>query len=51
MVYDYAHGGDTVYGLAQQTRGRFMKQLQKGELKWTAEDSLFIIWIGVNDLR
>ncbi|KAF8625822.1 hypothetical protein AX15_005202 [Amanita polypyramis BW_CC] len=51
LVYDYARGGDTMDGVKHQITNWF---LPKGGTKpdwapWSADTSLFITWIGIND--
>lgn len=48
-IYDYAKGGDTVLGLASQVRQKFLARHAKS-VSWTAENSLFVLFIGINDL-
>jgi len=51
LVYDYAMGGDTVRGLAIQARKRFLPGLasKPAAAPWTADDTLFVFWVGIND--
>jgi len=51
LVYDYAMGGDTVQGLAVQVRNRFLRGLasKPTTAPWTADDTLFVFWVGIND--
>ncbi|KAG8774520.1 hypothetical protein FRC15_001229 [Serendipita sp. 397] len=48
-IYDYAKAGDDVIGLAHQVRTKFLAKQAK-TVHWNAEDSLFVLWIGINDL-
>lgn len=48
-VYDYAKGGETVTGLAHQVQQRFIRGQAK-TVSWNAANSLFVLWIGINDL-
>jgi len=53
LVYDYAIGGYTVTGVAAQIQDYFLKSDGPGSderKRWKAEDSLSIIWVGVNDI-
>jgi len=51
LVYDYAKGGARVYSVKNQIQ--IMFKLQIGQkpawAPWTAEDTLFITWVGIND--
>ncbi|PVG00361.1 hypothetical protein CPB86DRAFT_782701 [Serendipita vermifera] len=48
-IYDYAKGGETVTGLAHQVRHKFLRRHCE-TVEWIPEDSLFVLWIGINDL-
>jgi hypothetical protein len=48
-VYDYAKGAETVTGLADQVKHRFLAR-QARTVPWNADNSLFALWIGINDL-
>jgi hypothetical protein len=48
-IYDYAQGGATVSGLSTQIRRKFLARHAKNVV-WNAEDSLFVLWAGINDL-
>ncbi|KAG8813972.1 hypothetical protein FRC17_001353 [Serendipita sp. 399] len=48
-IYDYAKAGDDVNGLAHQVRTKFLGK-QARTVRWNAQDSLFVLWIGINDL-
>jgi len=51
LVYDYAFGGSTVSGVKNQVLRQFAQHVgQKPEwAPWTAEDTLFVTWVGIND--
>ncbi|KAI0636958.1 hypothetical protein C8Q77DRAFT_1095319 [Trametes polyzona] len=51
LVYDYAMGGDNVAGVRKQIQVNFLPRVgeKPGWAPWSAEDSLFITWIGIND--
>ncbi|KLO14732.1 hypothetical protein SCHPADRAFT_825871 [Schizopora paradoxa] len=51
LVYDYAVGGQMVHGVKHQVQGSFLPHVgEKPEWSpWTESDSLFSIWIGIND--
>lgn len=48
-VYDYAKGGATISGLSTQIRKKFLAR-HATSVQWSASDSLFVLWIGINDL-
>ena len=48
-IYDYAQGGASISGLATQIRRKFLARHAKS-VRWSADDSLFVLWIGINDL-
>ncbi|EPQ58338.1 hypothetical protein GLOTRDRAFT_57235 [Gloeophyllum trabeum ATCC 11539] len=52
LVYDYAVGGDTIAGVKRQVERQFLPHVgQKPDwAPWTAEDTLFVTWIGINDI-
>ncbi|KAG8949826.1 hypothetical protein FRC03_000229 [Tulasnella sp. 419] len=53
LVYDYAEGGNTADDLIRQVREEFIPYAGSKKDKyspWTGEDSLFVTWIGVNDI-
>jgi len=52
LVYNYAIGGDSVAGVGIQIKRRFIPHVgQKPDwAPWTSEDTLFITWVGINDL-
>ncbi|KAG8901465.1 hypothetical protein FRB99_005294 [Tulasnella sp. 403] len=53
LVYDYAVGGHTVTDVADQVRLRFLVNegdKMKEAIKWAAADSLFVTWVGTNDV-
>ncbi|TFK55126.1 hypothetical protein OE88DRAFT_1653789 [Heliocybe sulcata] len=51
LVYDYAVGGATVSGVRNQIERHFLPTVAKKPhwAPWTAEDTLFVTWIGIND--
>lgn len=51
LVYDYALGGDTVGGVKRQVHKDFLPHLatRPDWAPWSASDTLFITWIGIND--
>jgi hypothetical protein len=51
LVYDFAVGGDTVAGVARQVHNQFLKYMVPPPewAPWTPEDTLFVIWVGIND--
>ncbi|OBZ75356.1 hypothetical protein A0H81_04312 [Grifola frondosa] len=51
LVYDYALGGDGVDGVRRQILQEFIPSLggQPDWAPWTASDTLFITWVGIND--
>jgi len=51
LVYDYAVGGHSVDGVRFQVSNRFLPTLGTKPLwaPWSAEDTLFITWVGIND--
>ncbi|THU87264.1 hypothetical protein K435DRAFT_761949 [Dendrothele bispora CBS 962.96] len=51
LVYDFAIGGQTVNGVEGQIEDRFLPTIAKKPewAPWTANESLFVIWIGIND--
>ncbi|KAG8901463.1 hypothetical protein FRB99_005292 [Tulasnella sp. 403] len=53
LVYDYAVGGHTVDDVADQVRQGFLTNeggKTKKAIKWGAADSLFVTWVGFNDV-
>jgi len=52
LVYDFAIGGDTVSGVGHQISYQFISHMgQKPDwASWAPEDTLFITWVGINDL-
>lgn len=48
-IYDYAQGGATISELSTQIRRKFLARHAKNVV-WNTEDSLFVLWIGINDL-
>jgi len=48
-VFDYAAGGKTVSGVKYQIEQQFIPHIEKMP-GWTAEDTLFVTWVGINDL-
>ncbi|KAJ3758442.1 hypothetical protein EV360DRAFT_43921 [Lentinula raphanica] len=53
LVYDYAVGGSTIDGVKQQIGLFFLAQNGVGNkpdwAPWTSEETLFVIWVGIND--
>ncbi|KIY43378.1 hypothetical protein FISHEDRAFT_53502 [Fistulina hepatica ATCC 64428] len=50
LVYDYAYGGAIVPGLVKQVdRVVDVTAEYRDSNPWTADDSLFITWVGIND--
>ncbi|KAF8908130.1 SGNH hydrolase-type esterase domain-containing protein [Gymnopilus junonius] len=49
LVYDYAVGGVTVAGVRNQVEKSFLS-LKPTSTIWNAEDTLFITWVGINDV-
>jgi len=52
LVYNYALGGATVEGVVDQVERNFLPKAGKKPLTtpWTERDSLFITWVGINDI-
>ncbi|KAF5373877.1 hypothetical protein D9758_000632 [Tetrapyrgos nigripes] len=51
LVYDYAVGGQTVSGVVCQIEAQFLPGVGKKPewALWTASESLFVTWVGIND--
>ncbi|EJF66374.1 hypothetical protein DICSQDRAFT_97426 [Dichomitus squalens LYAD-421 SS1] len=51
LVYDYAVGGDTVGGIRKQVQVNFLPRVgeKPSWAPWSAQDTLFVTWIGIND--
>ncbi|EIW87468.1 hypothetical protein CONPUDRAFT_134360 [Coniophora puteana RWD-64-598 SS2] len=51
LIYDYALGGDRVFGVRRQVQQWFLPDVgaHPDWAPWTSEDTLFITWIGIND--
>ncbi|KAJ6493980.1 hypothetical protein C8R47DRAFT_1117936 [Mycena vitilis] len=51
LVYDYAKGGSRVHNMRNQVEVMFQRQIshKPAWAPWTAEDTLFITWVGIND--
>lgn len=49
LVYNYAKSGHTIDGVKQQ-RLRFFKSSAQPSSSWSADESLFVTWVGINDL-
>ncbi|EKM55348.1 carbohydrate esterase family 16 protein [Phanerochaete carnosa HHB-10118-sp] len=51
LVFDYAVGGQDLEGFRQQVRINYSNSIatKPGWAPWTAEDTLFVSWIGIND--
>ncbi|KAH9935010.1 SGNH hydrolase-type esterase domain-containing protein [Fomitopsis serialis] len=51
LVYDLAHGGDTIAGVRAQVERGFLRQLVDKPYwcQWNANDTLFVTWVGIND--
>ncbi|KAG8983886.1 hypothetical protein FRB94_002247 [Tulasnella sp. JGI-2019a] len=52
LVYDYAEGGHTVRNVAMQVKDAFLTGAGREDRgnTWKAEDSLFVTWVGINDI-
>lgn len=52
LIFDYAVAGDTVAGVVAQVERRFfpVEGPKPAWARWTAENSLFITWVGINDI-
>ncbi|KDQ09428.1 carbohydrate esterase family 16 protein [Botryobasidium botryosum FD-172 SS1] len=52
LVYNYALGGATVDGVANQVERSFLPRAgtKPAGAVWTERDSLFITWVGINDI-
>ncbi|KAI0670369.1 hypothetical protein C8Q78DRAFT_1035867 [Trametes maxima] len=51
LVYDYAVGGESVQGVRKQVQVNFLPRVgeKPSWAPWSAGDSLFVTWIGIND--
>ncbi|RPD66148.1 hypothetical protein L226DRAFT_542781 [Lentinus tigrinus ALCF2SS1-7] len=51
LVYDYAVGGDAVGDVRKQVQVNFLPRVgeKPSWAPWSAGDSLFVTWIGIND--
>ncbi|KAJ6551716.1 hypothetical protein B0H19DRAFT_1211301 [Mycena capillaripes] len=51
LVYNYAKGGSRVHNVKNQIEVMFKRhiELKPDWAAWTAEDTLFITWVGIND--
>ncbi|EMD32722.1 hypothetical protein CERSUDRAFT_99099 [Gelatoporia subvermispora B] len=51
LVFDYAAGGNQVEGVRRQIETQFLPTLGRKPdwAPWTASDTLFITWVGIND--
>ncbi|KAJ6475696.1 hypothetical protein C8R47DRAFT_665450 [Mycena vitilis] len=51
LVYDYAKGGARVHNVRNQIEVMFKHHISRKPAwaPWTAEDTLFITWVGIND--
>ncbi|KAJ7171008.1 hypothetical protein C8R46DRAFT_180647 [Mycena filopes] len=51
LVYDYALGGARVYNVRNQMQVTFARNIgqRPAWAPWTAEDTLFVSWVGIND--
>ncbi|KAJ6461028.1 hypothetical protein C8R45DRAFT_1081036 [Mycena sanguinolenta] len=51
LVYNYAKGGSRVYNVKNQIQVMFKRHisLKPASAPWTAEDTIFITWVGIND--
>ncbi|KAI0336551.1 hypothetical protein GY45DRAFT_1315944 [Cubamyces sp. BRFM 1775] len=51
LVYDYAVGGHSVQDVRKQVQVNFLPRVGEKPhwASWSAEDSLFVTWIGIND--
>ncbi|KAK7685612.1 hypothetical protein QCA50_011479 [Cerrena zonata] len=52
LVYDYAIGGHRVDGVVHQIQNRFIPDIgdKPDGARWSSDDTLFVTWIGINDL-
>jgi len=52
LVYDYAIGGERVAGVGMQIKRQFVPNVgQKPDwAPWTSKETLFVTWVGINDL-
>ncbi|KAG6336408.1 hypothetical protein ID866_2681 [Astraeus odoratus] len=52
VVYDFAVGGHTVEGVRNQILRQFIPHVaaKPSWAAWGAEDTLFVTWVGINDL-
>lgn len=64
LVYDFAHGGDTTDGVERQIKDQYIPAIadeprtsflrnilsrSQHRISWSASDTLFSIWVGIND--
>ncbi|THH26567.1 hypothetical protein EUX98_g7625 [Antrodiella citrinella] len=52
LVYDYAVGGNFVEDVVRQVQQHYLPSVGKKPewAQWSADDTLFVTWIGINDL-
>ncbi|PVG02300.1 hypothetical protein CPB86DRAFT_823124 [Serendipita vermifera] len=49
LVFNYATNGHTVSGINYQIRQKFL-ELNPPTFSWSGQDTLFVTWVGINDL-
>jgi len=51
LVYDYAEGGSRVHSVKNQIQVMFKQHTSQKPTwaPWTAQDTLFVTWVGIND--
>ncbi|CAE6394935.1 unnamed protein product [Rhizoctonia solani] len=52
LAYDYAISGNNITGYTSQVQTEFLPTAgqKPADIPWTADNSIFISWIGINDL-
>ncbi|CAE6486216.1 unnamed protein product [Rhizoctonia solani] len=52
MAYDYAISGNNITGYVSQVQTEFIPTAgqKPADVPWTADNSIFVSWIGINDL-
>ncbi|KAH7335717.1 hypothetical protein B0J17DRAFT_575668 [Rhizoctonia solani] len=52
MAYDYAISGNNITGYVSQVQTEFIPTAgqKPADVRWTADNSIFVSWIGINDL-
>jgi len=48
IVYNFAESGETIKGVRAQVLSEFFTR--SSSIPWTSENSLFVTWVGINDL-